>query len=352
MNYEYSFNAVKGIQANKDYYICMVPLKLLSKLFFENDEVIEADFRAQRKINTTRIPNITDYILENRSSYVFSALTASIDGEFRFEESSMQGMGQLHISMDSTFLLNDGQHRKEAIINALKEDDSLKEETIPIVMFADAGLKQSQQMFTDLNKHAVNTSNSLGLLYEHKDKLTILTKKTVEEIQFLREYTDKEKDVLAKFSKCLFTLNNIVKANKEVFKNINESDFDEEFSINYWYSICNNIPEWTQLISGELTKKSLREDFITTNGVMLSALGKLGNYIILSEDKDLSCLSNLSKINFSRSSDNWRTRIFQNGKIVKNETNVKLTFIHLKRLLKLNITNEELQYENKILGGK
>lgn len=33
MNFSYRFPAVKGIQAGREYYISMVPLKLLSRLF-------------------------------------------------------------------------------------------------------------------------------------------------------------------------------------------------------------------------------------------------------------------------------------------------------------------------------
>ena len=37
------------------------------------------------------------------------------------------------------------------------------------------GLKRSQQMFTDLNKHAVKTSNSLSELYDSTDKIAAVT---------------------------------------------------------------------------------------------------------------------------------------------------------------------------------
>lgn len=48
--------------------------------------------------------------------------------------------------MDAHFLINDGQHRKSAIIAALKEDKSLENETISIVFYADKGLRRSQQI--------------------------------------------------------------------------------------------------------------------------------------------------------------------------------------------------------------
>ena len=50
--------------------------------------------------------------------------------------------------------------RKAAIEAAMLEDKTLEDETISIVFFRDNGLTRSQQMFTDLNKHAVKTSNT------------------------------------------------------------------------------------------------------------------------------------------------------------------------------------------------
>ena len=77
MNFSYRFPAVKGIQAGREYYISMVPLKLLPRLFPSDEEFVLPEFRAQRRINESRIPEITRYIIDNRDSYVFSALSAS-----------------------------------------------------------------------------------------------------------------------------------------------------------------------------------------------------------------------------------------------------------------------------------
>lgn len=71
MAYVYSFPVVKGVQANREYYIAMVPLKMLSKLFPPDEEYVPPEYRAQRKLNAARIPVISKYILQNRDNYVF-----------------------------------------------------------------------------------------------------------------------------------------------------------------------------------------------------------------------------------------------------------------------------------------
>ena len=71
----FSFPAVKGIQANMEYYVAMVPLDCIPKLFTFTDENLPPEIRSQRTLNKARIPEMCDYILTNLSSYVFSALT-------------------------------------------------------------------------------------------------------------------------------------------------------------------------------------------------------------------------------------------------------------------------------------
>lgn len=228
---KYQFPAVKGCQAGKDYYICMVPLGLMSKIFATDSSDVPAEYRAQRKLNEARIPEICGYILSNRDSYVFSALAASVDGDMKFVPAdSNENAGILEIDMTASFLINDGQHRKAAIEAAIAEDESLKEETISIVLYKDQGLQRSQQMFTDLNKHAVTTSKSLNTLYESKDPVALITKNVVNSISFLRKYTDKEKDNLSKYSSNIFTLNTFYTANKRICKVIHDQENAEKLN--------------------------------------------------------------------------------------------------------------------------
>ena len=222
---KYQFHAVKGIQAGREYYICMIPLGLLNRIFETSNEDVPPEHRAQRKLNEIRIPEITNYILNNRDSYVFSALAASVDGNMTFVPNlTDSNTGMLEIDMSSTFLINDGQHRKAALDAALVEDDSLKNETISVVIYKDQGLQKSQQMFTDLNKHAVTTSKSLNTLYESKDPVALITKETINGIPFLRKYTDKEKDNLSKYSSNIFTLNTFFTANKRIVKTVSNME--------------------------------------------------------------------------------------------------------------------------------
>lgn len=351
---KYQFPAVKGMQADKEYYICMVPMGLLSKIFLIDDGDVSPEYRAQRKLNESRIPEIRDYIIKNRDSYVFSALAASVDGEMTFVVSGANSnVGVLEIDMNAHFLINDGQHRKAAIEAAIQEDETLKHETIAVVMYQDQGLQHSQQMFTDLNKHAVTTSKSLNTLYESKDRIAIITKNVVNKIDFLRKYTDKEKDNLSKFSSNIFTLNTFYTANKRMIKIIGDSEDSEKKIYDFWNNVVLNMREWKEMDRGELSKKSLREDYIVTQGLIILALGRLAEFYFQNNDINMTkSLKKLYTIDWLRNNEtHWMNRAIKpNGKINRNEQGIFLTYIQIKRLLDLPITPEEEKKESLMRG--
>jgi len=342
--------AVKGIQANREYYIAMVPMKLLKRLFDTNNlDFLPPEHRAQRILNELRIPEMTSYITNNRNNYVFSALAASIDGNMQFQPSELsETIGILQIDMDAVFLINDGQHRKAAIEAALQEDETLGEETISIVLYKDEGLKRSQQMFADLNKHAMKPSNSLSTLYDSRDRLAMATKTVINEVEFFRYFTDKERDILGKNSSNLFTLSNIYRANLKLLRKKTCSAEDEIFMIQYWKIVSDNILEWQEVLHKDISKRDLREGYIVTLAVVLNSLGRLGSYFYTHRDVDMNVtLARLRGIDWSRANEkDWKGRtIREDGKIMANEQAVILTCNKIKELIGLPLSQEEKNRE-------
>lgn len=66
-SFNYVFTALRGIQAGKEYYVAMCPLKLIPKIFLFAEDEIPAELRAQRTLNRSRIPEIARYIVGNSS---------------------------------------------------------------------------------------------------------------------------------------------------------------------------------------------------------------------------------------------------------------------------------------------
>lgn len=350
MDFVYRFPVVRGIQAGTEYYIAMVPLKMLSKLFpIDEEEFVLPEYRAQRKLNEVRIPVISKYILDNRDSYVFSALAASIDGQFAYESSEKNAdTGILEVAMEAHFLINDGQHRKAAILAALKEDESLGDETISIVFYADKGLKRSQQIFTDLNKNAVKTSNSISELYDSRDKMAVITRNVIWKIDFLNTYTDKEKDILGKYSSSLFTLNTFYTTNKTIIGR-NQNNDCEEFLFRYWAEVVKSMKPWQELLSHEITKVDLRENFIATQSIVIQAFGRVGNYFYSNQKNMEKMLTNVEKINWSRNAAQWYMRaVGKNGRIITNKKAAMLIANVLKQQIGIPLTQEEMHAEEAL----
>lgn len=351
MDFVYRFPVVKGLQAGREYYIGMVPLKMISRLFPDDDEYVLPEYRAQRKLNASRIPIISRYIIENRNDYVFSALAASIDGKFTFINSDLnQDIGVLEVAMDAKFLINDGQHRKAAILEALKEDETLENETISVVFFEDKGLSRSQQIFTDLNKHAVKTSNSISELYDSRDELAVVTRKVVSCVDFINMYTDKEKDILGKYSSNLFTLNTFYNANKKIIQRAEITKECELFLIDYWKNVALNLVQWNELKNKEISKVELRENYIITQAVVIQALGRVGSYFFHHPQNMKIQLKKLSKIDWRRNADQWYLRtIRSNGRMISSETAVILTANVIKQALGIKLDKDETLREEKFL---
>ena len=126
---EYVFPSIRGVHSGHEYYVSMCPLRLIPGIFKFDEEELRPELRAQRVLNRARIPEMTRYIVANPKSYVFSAITASIDTKVRFEPLADSGdanrIGLPHIPMAAQFVINDGQHRSAAIKAALEENPDL-----------------------------------------------------------------------------------------------------------------------------------------------------------------------------------------------------------------------------------
>jgi DNA sulfur modification protein DndB len=359
--FSYNFPAIRGVQAGKSYFVAMCPLRIIPRIFLFDEEEIPPEHRAQRILNKARIPEMTNYIVENQNDYVFSSITASVDGEVEFlpfnNEPSSKDLGQLRIALDARFLINDGQHRRAAIEEALKISPELGNETISVVFFHDEGLRKSQQIFSDLNRHAVNTTSSIGILYDHRDRLSMITKDIITSTPLLSRYTDKERVSLSKNSPKILALNHIFNTNMRLIGKAKGDEItqeEEEFLRQFWSVLCDSIVEWNLVLNKELNPRELRANFIVGHGVFLEAVGIVGNYLRNYHDHDwIPYIKSLSKIDWHRNNTNdWLGRAFnQNGRIQKTSYTIQLTAIKIKQFINLPITESEQSLENKFFQG-
>lgn len=357
-SFEYIFPAIRGVQAGREFYVSMCPLRLIPKIFLFDEDELVPEIRAQRTLNRQRLPELARYITQNPEDYVFSALTASIDGKVNFSALGGEGhgdrVGVLRIPMDARFVINDGQHRRAAIELALKEDAAIADESIAVVFFLDAGLKRSQQMFADLNRHAIRPSKSLGVLYDHRDETAGIAKLIVLESPVFKGIVEMERSALSGRSRRLFTLSAIYGATKALLGDRNgQVEGRTQLARAFWEATAKQFPEWESVRAGRLTAGEVRADFIHTHGIVLHALGIAGSHLLNGDAKVPADLADrmtpISELDWSRSNAAlWEGRAMVGGRLAKSRQNVILTSNVLLEAVGIPLEGEHADAEQRL----
>jgi DNA sulfur modification protein DndB len=320
----YVFPAIRGRQAQREYYVSMVPLEIIPRIFQFSDEELPPEIRAQRTLNKTRIPEMRDYILDHLDSYVFSSLTVSVDGELEFVPVSTDysEIGNINISMNSRFLINDGQHRRAAIAEALKKRPELKNEHISVVFFRDDGLRKSQQIFSDLNRYAIRPTRSINILYNNREEYSLIAKEVCERVKVFSGMTDKEHTAISNRSRALFTLSAICTSTTELLSGLNLSHSEKtELASDYWTEVSRLIKPWNEVKAGTLRSSVVRSDFVCSLGLTLVALGKAGNRLLkLNPIGWRTILASIENVDWRKSNPIWENMIFINGSVVASRS--------------------------------
>lgn len=353
----HTFTAIRGKQAGREYYVAMCPLRVIPKIFLFDEEELTPSLRAQRTLNRTRIPEIASYLVENPRSYIFSSVTASIDGNVKFEPFAKDGVGQnvgsLMIPMTSRFLINDGQHRRAAVEEAIKERPELGEEMLSVVFFVDAGLKRSQQMFADLNRHAIRPTQSLGILYDHRDQLSQLARKLVEEVTVFKNLTELEKTTISNRSNKLYTLSSIYQATKTLLSKSKRAKIkgeEEKLAIDFWETVGRSIPDWQLAAQKKVSCAELRSEYIHAHGLALQAIATIGASLIKETPRSWKkLLEGLADVDWSRSNaKTWEGRALVSGRVSKAQMHIVLTANAIKQSLGLSLTAKEKDAEARL----
>ncbi len=331
---------------------------LWPKLFIFDEAEVPAELRAQRTLNLHRVPEISTYLVDNSDNYTLSSLTASIDSRVNFEPIADTGLGQnmgtLSIPMEASILINDGQHRRAAIERAIRENTELGHDNISVLFFIDEGLSCSQQMFADLNKHAIRPSDSISTLYDLRDDLSKLAREIQSKVHIFKKMTEMEKSSISNRSSKLFTLSAIKNANRVLLgKGLKGPQTTvEEITIaaSYWNEVASHMPDWQLAYQKKVSTYELRENQIHAHGVFLQAMGHVGFDLLGSFDKTWQTkLSKLEKADWSRTLPEWEGRAMVQGRISKAKINVMLTGNAIKTILGVNLTSLEEEAEKRFI---
>ena len=341
-----SFPAMQGLMGKRSYYVTVMKLALIPKLFkFRDWAELPPEQRAQRVIQKSRIPEITQYILDNEDGYLFSSLTASYNTEPVFTPiAGNSELGQLQMPFEADLVINDGQHRRAAIEEALKENPTLGQESISVVLFPWEDIDRVQQMFSDLNRTARKTSKSLDILYNHRDLLSQVALTVSERVAVFRNNVDKDRISLPLRSPKLFTLGAVYDGTAALLDSVPEADYEAKIAqaLAFWEAVAANLTEWGRVESGELKPVELRQEFIHSHAVVLWALGTMGRTLMAHHPDDWTAkLSALKAIDWRRTNPEWQGIAMSGTDVINRRQSRMDTASFLKLKVGLPLTPAE-----------
>jgi DNA sulfur modification protein DndB len=343
--------ALRGKMGTRTYYSCLMPLEAILNMFkFDPEERQWTDLspeqREQRALNRSRVPELTSYILDNEDDYLFSSITASYKTEPVFVPSiqpdGSDNIGTVKMKMGDELTINDGQHRCAGIVEAVKKNPELGNQTISVLLFPWESTTRVQQMFTDLNRHVVKTSKSLDVLFDKRDPISIATMFALDKVQVFKSLTEKVDASLKAKSTKIFTLAALYDANSDLLKEQNEDDVEGNTKrlTEYWTAVSNHMGDWTKVLNGQKAPAEVRAESISAHSTVLRALGGLGSELMKSEDWKEK-LAGLEDIDWSKTNPDWQDVCIIAKSVVSNRQARAATKAYIKGRLGMELTDAE-----------
>jgi DNA sulfur modification protein DndB len=357
----YSFPAVRGMQAGRPFYTATCPLRIIPKIFMYDEPEVPPELRAQRILNKSRIPEMTNYLVNNPDDYVLPALTASIISDTAsvlsqvmfIESDSSPNVGTIKISMKAKILINDGQHRRAAIEAAIKIMPELGQDNIAVLLYVDEKLERCQQRFVDMNQNVVKSNPSINTLYDKRNSAAKLAYELAINTKPFIDYTDMERTSIPSKSSKIFPLSGIKTATRTLLCKGTKEDFNDnekELIKVFWGELNSYISEWNLVRDNALSINAFKDEYITAHGIGLQALAIVGRDLIkMPTEERRPHLKKLLLIDWKKSS--WSQRAMLHGRLSKAASNIFLTSIEIKRQIDLPISSEDFTKEKDLLNA-
>jgi len=174
----------------------------------------------QREL-TPRVTPIADYLIEQQERF-FNAIvvgvyggapqwypleigSSPILGSADLDEGSRRSVGLLVLDGSEKLFAIDGQHRVEAIKQALERKPELGSEELSVVFVAhgtdEEGRTRTRRLFSTLNRYAKPVSKGEIVALDEDDAFAIVTRRLVEEFSLLKSGLGEEDAGFVRFAK-------------------------------------------------------------------------------------------------------------------------------------------------------
>lgn len=357
----YTLPAARGIQAGRCFYNLAMPMRVLVKMLrIDDGDTME---RSQRLVNQSRARKVSQYMLDNRESYIIPCLTGVIDIDSTSPDSVKFNplgeetfVGELSIPMDAQLKLFDGQHRASGIRLAIKEASELGQDSVPLLLFVDMTLAERKMAFTDINQNVSKPAQSLSDAYNSREVLPQLAVELANELNCFKGLVDFERNTISAKSDYLFPLKTIKDATATLLglnaKTTQISDAHREVARVFWQSLSDAL-QWGGLWMGDEQPATVRLETIKTHTVMVKAYALAGQ-LMLCQIGDVHELpyERLTSLNFSRDSNDFMRRCIQpeTGRMLSDSTAIRLTANKLLMQCNVPLTPENRQLEKEFFG--
>ena len=219
MNFGINVPAIRGKQGKRTFYVTNLPNEFLRNIF---KDVKPAAEQSQRPLDPRHSEDIEAYIRQNRSEYLIGALTYAMDQDGDFSplnssDGSNFTLGELRIPLTANFSSLDGQHRRQALINLLDQNEELKQETTAVLIYVEPDTMKKRQMFSDMNSTPKKVSKSLNVAFDNRDPFARGAKILIRKHPLLIDRIEELAPRVKSDSKYFYSLSSIQDTLKKLF---------------------------------------------------------------------------------------------------------------------------------------
>jgi DGQHR domain-containing protein len=341
-----TFYAVRGQQRKTDFFLTTLEYGDIATLVvlpeeFLGDELLEDDETMQRKLSWNRVRGeMKKYLLEFDDAF-YSALTLIMvprdltrleEGEDFIFEPAKDGVkhGELRIRSTCVLFPGDGQHRAASIKEALRTDPKLAGVEIPVVLIPFTNKGRVRQLFSDLNLNAKPVNRTIGLSFETRDPIALISKALIDRIPLFEDGGDgprvnRRTNSLPASSRDVVTVNALYEGTALILKGFGLGDADLEplYSADaknqrlldltnqvgdVWEVIIDSFPEWQDVVRGALEPGEVRDMYVYPHGLGWQAIAHAASVIIADYPTDWAqhLRDALTAVDWSRTNLAWQ----------------------------------------------
>lgn len=374
---------IRGHMGDWGYYAGIMKFQQISELVTPSvDEFCNPSCLndlLQRQL-TDNYLSIKEYILHENQRFFNALVLAIYDGdpkwleiEFGEEYEEYSNVGFLELNEEVRIFPVDGQHRVKGIIEALKENEQVAEEEVPIIFIAHRndieGKRRTRKLFSTLNRRAKPVGDNYQIALDEDDIVAIVTRELVEECSLFqgeRMCNNRNKQITVTNTNAFTSLVALYQCNGYLIQNFtklsdkkmkqyklyrpaNEVIEDAlEYVKKYWNAFIDNISVIKEYL---LINEKPALNYRNKNGgnILFRPIGIIefvkASYII-SERSHISfedTLRRLNNIPMDLNTKAWRGVIWDGKKIINRVNLTLIRFLIMFLESESNLTDDEMQ---------